>query len=82
MPNFGTTIEPMAAVQNYIAQYYDAIQSGQIRAGKYIKKIYQILTDGIADGTYIFNPKKARKAIKFIENFCHHSEGRNDLLKL
>ena len=27
-------------------------------------------------------PQKARKAIKFIENFCHHSEGRNDLLKL
>lgn len=73
----------MAAVQqNYIAQYYDAITSGQIRAGKYVKKIYQILTDGIADGTYIFNAKKARKAIKFIENFCHHSEGRNDLLKL
>ena len=73
MPNFGTTIEPMAAVQNYIAQYYDAIQSGQIRAGKYIKKIYQILTDGIADGTYIFNPKMARTAFKYIENYCHHS---------
>ena len=26
--------------------------------------------------------KKANKAIKFIENFCHHSEGRSDLLKL
>ena len=25
---------------------------------------------------------RQNKAIKFIENFCHHSEGRNDLLKL
>lgn len=33
-------------------------------------------------GDYFFNAKKANKAIKFIENYCHHSKGRNDLLKL
>lgn len=29
-----------------------------------------------------FNAKAANKAIRFIENFCHHSKGRNDLIKL
>lgn len=72
----------MEKQQNYIAQYYEAITSGKVWVGKNIKSIYKILMDGIEGGTYIFKAKKARKAIKFIESFCHHSEGRNDLLKL
>lgn len=67
---------------NYVFEYYDAIRSGKITAGKYVKAIYKILTDGIRNGKYVFNRQKADKAIKFIENFCHHSEGRSDLLKL
>ena len=38
--------------------------------------------EGVENGEWIFDQKKADKAIKFIENFCHHSEGRHDLLKL
>lgn len=67
---------------NYIFEYYDAITSGRIRAGKWIKAIYKILVEGIKNGEWVFDQKKANKAIKFIENYCHHSEGRNDLLKL
>lgn len=67
---------------NYIFEYYDAITSGRIRAGKWIKLVYKILVEGIKSGEWIFDHKKANKAIKFIENFCHHSKGRNDLLKL
>jgi phage terminase large subunit-like protein len=37
---------------------------------------------GVEIGVYAFNAKKAGKAIQFIELFCHHSEGRSDLLKL
>ena len=43
---------------------------------------YEILTTGLLNGEWGFNEKKANKAIKFIENFCHHSEGRSDLLHL
>ena len=67
---------------NYIFEYHDAITSGHIRAGKWIKAIYKILVEGIKNGEWVFDQKKANKAIKFIENYCHHSEGRNDLLKL
>lgn len=67
---------------NYIVEYYDKIERGKIIAGKWIKKIYKILVDGIKSGDWDFDAKKANKAIQFIENFCHHSKGRNDLFKL
>ena len=64
---------------NYIREYYDAIQDGTVTVGQYIKDIYGILVDGLDSGKWKFDSGKANKAIKFIENFCHHSEGRNDL---
>lgn len=67
---------------NYIVEYYDKIERGKIIAGKWIKKIYKILVDGIKSGEWDFDAKKANKAIQFIENFCHHSKGRKDLFKL
>ena len=75
---------------NYIFRYYDAIRrikrrekvEGVRAAGQFIHDIFLILTDGIKSGEYIFDARKAEKAIRFIENFCHHSEGRADLLKL
>lgn len=54
---------------NYIFEYYDAITSGRIRAGKWIKAIYKILVEGIKNGEWVFDQKKANKAIKFIENY-------------
>jgi len=79
-----------AKTENYIFQYYDAIRrikngekvEGVRAAGWYIHAIFKILTEGIESGVYLYDDKKAKKAIRFIENFCHHSEGRADLLKL
>ena len=67
---------------NYIFEYADAIKTGRVVVGKWIELIYEILIEGLNSGKWFFDNKKASKAIKFIENFCHHSEGRNDLLKL
>lgn len=67
---------------NYIFEYFDAIKTGRVVVGKWIELIYEILIEGLNSGKWFFDNKKASKAIKFIENFCHHSEGRNDLLKL
>ena len=64
---------------NYIFEYHDAITSGRIRAGKWIKAIYKILVEGIKNGEWVFDQKKANKAIKFIENYCHHSEVKPEL---
>jgi phage terminase large subunit-like protein len=68
--------------KNYIYEYYAKICSGEIVVGKWIKIIYEIVVNALEAADYFFNAKKANKAIKFIENYCHHSKGRNDLLKL
>lgn len=72
----------MLPYKNYIYEYHAKIKSGEIVAGKWIKAIYKIIVDGLEKQEYFFNAKAANKAIKFIENFCHHSKGRNDLIKL
>lgn len=69
-------------IANYIYEYYDEINSGRIVAGKWVKLLYAYITKSMQNGQFKFNAKKANKAIKFIENFCHHCEGRTDLLKL
>ena len=68
--------------RNYIYEYYAKINSGEVVVGEWIKKIYEIVVNELEKGSYFFNAKKANKAIKFIENFCHHSQGRNDYLTL
>ena len=68
--------------RNYIYEYYAKINSGEVVVGKWIKKVYKIVVNELEKGSYFFNAKKANKAIKFIENFCHHSQGRNDYLTL
>ena len=72
----------MLPYKNYIYEYHAKITSGEIVAGEWIKAIYKIIVDGLEKQEYFFNAKAANKAIKFIENFCHHSKGRSDLIKL
>lgn len=67
---------------NYIYEYYDGISSGNITVGKWVRLLYEYIVKGLKEGLFTFNAKKANKAIRFIENFCHHCEGRTDLLKL
>lgn len=69
-------------MNNYILAYYQAIQDGSVVVGRWIRIWYEYIVKGIEAGTFLFNQKKANKAIKFIENFCHHCEGRDDLIKL
>lgn len=67
---------------NWIFAYHEAIQKGEVIVGVWIRLVYEILVDGLKNGLWEYDEKKANKAITFIENFCHHSEGRNDLLQL
>ena len=71
-----------APFANYIHEYHHRIQTGEIVAGEWIKKLYDKITEGLREGLFYFDAEKANRAIKFIENFCHHCEGRNDLIKL
>lgn len=67
---------------DYIREYYQAIREGSIVVGKWVLLLYEYIVKGLENKTFYFAPKKANRAIKFIENYCHHSKGRNDLLKL
>lgn len=69
-------------MNNWIFKYHEAIQKKEVIVGVWVRLCFEILTTGLLNGEWEFNEKKANKAIKFIENFCHHSEGRSDLLHL
>lgn len=72
----------MTPFANYIQEYHYKIQHGEIVASKWIKLLYEKIVAGLRDGLFYFDAKKANNAIEFIETFCHHCEGRNDLIKL
>ncbi|EFB76062.1 terminase large subunit [Subdoligranulum variabile] len=67
---------------NYILAYYQAIQNGSEVVGRWVRLMYEYVVKGLQSQSFFFDQKKANKAIRFIETFCHHCEGRNDLLKL
>lgn len=72
----------MTTNKNYIFEYYQQIQNGSVIVGRWVKLVMEFLVKGLQDKLFYYDNKKANKAIKFIENFCHHCEGRSDLMKL
>ena len=68
--------------KNYISEYYNDIKRGKAVVGKWILMLYELIMNGLQNSLFCFDAQKANKAIRFIEEFCHHSEGRDDLLKL
>lgn len=68
--------------KNYIFEYYQQIQNGSVIVGRWVKLVMEYLVKGLQDKLFYYDNKKANKAIKFIENFCHHCEGRSDLMRL
>ena len=72
----------MKPYADYIQEYYDKIQTGEIIVGKWIKLLYNRIVADLREGLFYYDAKKANTAIKFIENFCRHSKGRNDLITL
>lgn len=69
-------------MDNYIFAYYQAIQNGSVVVGRWVHLFFEYVVKGIQTQTFYFAQKKANRAIQFIETFCHHCEGRDDLLKL
>lgn len=60
---------------NYIYEYYQKIQDGSEIVGKWIAMWYSLIVKGLENKLFFFDPKKAKAAIVFIENFCRHHEG-------
>lgn len=63
---------------NYILQYWDKIQTGEIVACKRLKQQYRKIVDELKNprDPWIFNIEKANRPIEFIERFCKHSKGK------
>ena len=72
------------AYKNYILTYYQAICEGTEIVGKWIRLVYEYIVNGLEDGRFYFDAKKANRAIKFIEKHTHHTKGKfaPGLLKL
>ena len=62
-------------MNNYILEYYQQIKEGSILVGKWILMLYECIVHGLEEGKYTYDAKKAEKAIKWIEEHCHHTEG-------
>ena len=63
---------------NYIKQYIDAIETGEIVVSNYIRLLYCQHLKPIIEGKdprWYFNEKKGSKFIKFAEGFCRQSKG-------
>lgn len=69
-------------MDNYILAYYQAIQNGSVVVGQWVHLFFEYVVKGLQTQAFYFAQKKANRAIRFIETFCHHCEGRDDLLKL
>ena len=67
---------------SYIHEYHAGMVAGKIIVGQWIRKLYDKIVAGLQTGLYRFDAEKANKAIKFVETFCRHVEGRNDYITL
>lgn len=52
------------------------IQDGSVTVGKWIRMLYERIIKDLESRAYFFDQKKANRAIRFFESFCHHSKGR------
>lgn len=63
-------------MNNFILEYWQKIKEGSEVVGRWVYLLYELIVTRIDDGTYIFDQKKANRAIKFIETFCRHNKGK------
>lgn len=61
--------------ENYILTYYQKISDGTITVGKWVRLVYEMIIKGLENKSFFYDPKKAHRAINFIEKFAHHHEG-------
>lgn len=69
-------------MNNYILQYYQAIEDGSEIVGQWVRLAYKMIVDGLEKREFFYDAKKAKAVIFFFENFVHHTKGRSDLVKL
>ena len=61
--------------ENSILQYYQAIMNGSVVVGVWIRKLYDVIVDGLESKRWYYDPRKANNCIRFMETYCHHNKG-------
>jgi len=70
-------LQKMAVMaDNWILRYYQMIEDGSVTVGNWIRLLYERIIADLEAKAYYFDQKKANKAIRFFEKFCHHSKGK------
>ena len=62
--------------ESAILQYWNEIKTGGINAGKWIKLLYEVILQGLAEHLWYYSHERAENAIRFIERYCHHYKGK------
>lgn len=60
---------------NYIKLYTRKIKKGEVIASSKVIKFYEILETWLEEKKVFYDDRKAKRALVYIENFCHHHEG-------
>lgn len=61
--------------ENYIEEYYRAIEEGSVVVGRWIRGIYEYVMEGLKKKRFFFDARKAKDAIEWIESHAFHTEG-------
>ena len=59
---------------NYLVEYYEQIQKGNIIVGKELLSVLESLIKDMDNPRYIFDEKPGNIRIEFIETFCKHTK--------
>lgn len=61
-------------MSNYLLEYFNKIESGEIIIGNELKIILTDLVNDLNDPKYIYDEKPGNLRIEFIETFCKHTK--------
>lgn len=64
------------SAENWILRYYQMIEDGSVTVGHWIRLLYERIISDLEEKNYFFDQKKANRAVRFFEQFCHHSKGK------
>ena len=63
------------AKYGWISDYFNGINIGKYTVGRWIRLVYQYITDGLREGQFFYDHAKATEAVEWIEKHCFHTEG-------
>lgn len=61
--------------ENAILAYYQKIKDGSEEVGQWIRKLYDIILEGLSSRMWFYDSHKAWNAIRFMQRYCHHNSG-------